>query len=411
MLYNKDLYTKAGLDPEKPPTTLHGVRRPRPQGRQARRRHQRHLLRRQLRRLHRVHPVAVGLGGGRRRDERRRHRRRRSTSKEMAERLRALPQAVRRGRRGARRRRTRPARPGSARCRAARSASRPGRRPGSAIIEEKGVKVGVAPITGLNGGESTFVGGDVDRHRRHQQARPPRPGTSWPGPSATRRRSRSSRRARACRSAPTCAANKYSSADPRIVTHQQPDGARARPRTRRTSTPPSTTRRARGCAACRGALFGDAAARRSTTATPPSPQSLQEVSCGPGPPRRTRRPGHRPAASRRSLMTVLAPPPTDASCRSGAGRDGARAGSWSAPLYAAPDGVHGGLFFVVPLGLVGWMSLHRLAAARRADAQRAGQLRRASPTTSCCASAVWFTAEVHGHHHGRCCSRSRSGWR
>ena len=72
-MYNKALYRQAGLDPEKPPTTLAGVRGPGPCRRQARRRHPRHVLRRQLRRLRRVHLVADRLGRRRAGDEPRRH--------------------------------------------------------------------------------------------------------------------------------------------------------------------------------------------------------------------------------------------------------------------------------------------------------------------------------------------------
>ena len=100
MLYNKDLYTKAGLDPEKPPTTLKEF------AEQARTidklggDSQRHLLRRQLRRLRRVHLLALGLGRRRRRHERRRARTHDRPPGD-GRRLRPLPRALRRGRRRA----------------------------------------------------------------------------------------------------------------------------------------------------------------------------------------------------------------------------------------------------------------------------------------------------------------------
>ncbi len=67
-MYNKALFKEAGLDPEKPPTTLKefadAARAVQALGR---RRRLRHLLRRQLRRLQRVHLVADLVGRGRRR--------------------------------------------------------------------------------------------------------------------------------------------------------------------------------------------------------------------------------------------------------------------------------------------------------------------------------------------------------
>ena len=76
--------------------------------------------------------------------------------------------------------------------------------------------IGVAPIPGPDGGESTFVGGDVIGIGEHHQER--RRGLGLPvlDASATRRRSRSWPRTRACRSAPT-SPNKYSAEDPRMV--------------------------------------------------------------------------------------------------------------------------------------------------------------------------------------------------
>ena len=72
-LYNKALYRQAGLDPEKPPTTLEEFADPGTCRRQARQRHPRHVLRRQLRRLRGVHLVADRLGRRRAGHEPRRH--------------------------------------------------------------------------------------------------------------------------------------------------------------------------------------------------------------------------------------------------------------------------------------------------------------------------------------------------
>ena len=71
---------QAGLDPEKPPTTLQEFADRGARGRQARRRHPRHVLRRQLRRLRGVHLVADRLGRRRAGHEPRRHRSRCSTA-------------------------------------------------------------------------------------------------------------------------------------------------------------------------------------------------------------------------------------------------------------------------------------------------------------------------------------------
>ena len=217
MLYNKDLYTKAGLDPEKPPTTLTEFADARPRRRQARRRHQRHLLRRQLRRLHRVHPVAVGLGRGRRRDERRGHRiddrlaRRWPTSSPLYRKLYDEGVAA-------------PASKDEAgpTWLGALQSGKIGIAPGPSvwlgIIEEKGVKMGVAPITGINGGESTFVGGDsigIGATSKQGRAGLGLPGLDHVGDEAQIEVIAKSK------GVPTrtdLASNKYSSADPRIVT-------------------------------------------------------------------------------------------------------------------------------------------------------------------------------------------------
>ena len=154
-----------------------GVRRGGPRDREARRRRQRHVLRRQLRRLPRVHLVALGLGrGGQVMNPT-------GTSSLIDQRrgqdgLRYLPRSV-----------------------AKDGITAPGTKeetgPTWTGFFPKG-KVGVmpmpastlglmpqghdsasAPIPGLNGGESTFVGGDAHRHLRDQQAR--RRGLGLPG--------------------------------------------------------------------------------------------------------------------------------------------------------------------------------------------------------------------------------------
>ena len=76
LFYNKDLFTKAGLDPNKPPTSLAELRDVRRQDHGARRRRQGLLPARQLRRLQHLHrrPADVGV----RRDDRGRQVRRRA---------------------------------------------------------------------------------------------------------------------------------------------------------------------------------------------------------------------------------------------------------------------------------------------------------------------------------------------
>ena len=63
LFYNKDLFKKAGLDPNKPPTSLAELRDVRRQDHRARRRHQGLLPARQLRRLQHLHrrPADVGV--------------------------------------------------------------------------------------------------------------------------------------------------------------------------------------------------------------------------------------------------------------------------------------------------------------------------------------------------------------
>ncbi|GIE93494.1 carbohydrate ABC transporter permease [Paractinoplanes rishiriensis] len=58
-------------------------------------------------------------------------------------------------------------------------------------------------------------------------------------------------------------------------------------------------------------------------------------------------------------MTLLAPTSPPEAEPIAAGRGGRRRRRWTGALYAAPTAFVVGLFFVVPLGLVAWMSLHR----------------------------------------------------
>ena len=88
LFYNKDLFEKAGLDPNKPPTSLAELRAVCRQDHRARRRHQGLLPARLLRRLQHLHrrPADVGFGrqdrgeGRQRRAARRRRRQARSSS-------------------------------------------------------------------------------------------------------------------------------------------------------------------------------------------------------------------------------------------------------------------------------------------------------------------------------------------
>ena len=202
MLYNKDLFKKAGLDPEKPPTTLQGVRRRRPRGQQAGRRRPRHLLRRQLRRLQRLHlwPSVWAAGGDVMNEDGTE-----STinNQEMADVFAALPQALRRGR-------GRPGVQGRGRPDLARRAAERQDRHRARPVGVARPHRGEVELQARRRADQRPRRRRVDvrrrrrhRHRRHQQARRRRPGTSCPGPSATRPRSRSSPRTRACRSAPT----------------------------------------------------------------------------------------------------------------------------------------------------------------------------------------------------------------
>ena len=131
------------------------------QDQRARRRRPRLLLRRQLRRLPALHDVADDLGLGRHGAQRRRHAVHRQ---QPSRRPRSTGSTSRCPRTGSSTRspRTSRARRGPRRSPAARSGSSPrARRSLGTIKENKNLQVGVAPIPGLDGGESSFVGGDV----------------------------------------------------------------------------------------------------------------------------------------------------------------------------------------------------------------------------------------------------------
>jgi multiple sugar transport system substrate-binding protein len=85
------------------------------------------------------------------------------------------------------------------------------------MIEEKGVKMGVAPITGITGGESTFIGGDaIGIGATSQKA-----AQAWDFLSWTLSETAQVEVIAKNKGVPTrtdLASNKYSSADPRIVT-------------------------------------------------------------------------------------------------------------------------------------------------------------------------------------------------
>ena len=59
------------------------------------------------------------------------------------------------------------------------------------------------------------------------------------------------------------------------------------------------------------------------------------------------------------------------------------------------------VFFLVPLGLVVWMSVNHWPLLGDADAQRPGELHRASPDNQLFVRRGLVHAEVHGDHHGR----------
>jgi multiple sugar transport system substrate-binding protein len=85
------------------------------------------------------------------------------------------------------------------------------------LIEEKGIKMGVAPITGLTGGESTFIGGDS----AGISATSTKAAQAWNFLEWTMSEEAQVEVVAKGKGVPTrtdLAANKYSSADPRIVT-------------------------------------------------------------------------------------------------------------------------------------------------------------------------------------------------
>ncbi len=118
------------------------------------------------------------------------------------------------------------------------------------LIEEKGVKMGVAPIPGPDGGESTFVGGDAIGIG----ATSTKAAQAWDFLAWTMSDEAQIEVVAKNKGVPTrtdLASNKYSSADPRIVLINSLMAKGQTPYAR-TSTRPSTTRRARGCRPCAG---------------------------------------------------------------------------------------------------------------------------------------------------------------
>ena len=121
LFYNKDLFEKAGLDPNKPPTSLAEIRAVRRQDHGARRRHQGLLPARQLRRLQHLHrrPADVGVG----REDRGRQVRRRAARRRRRQAGPAVGPRHGQGRQRARQRtRPRTARPSTCSSAPARSA-------------------------------------------------------------------------------------------------------------------------------------------------------------------------------------------------------------------------------------------------------------------------------------------------
>ena len=398
MLYNKDLYTKAGLDPEKPPTTLKEFADQAARDRQARRRHQRHLLRRQLRRLHTCSPSGPRSGRPAATCINAEGTEATLDSRRDGGGVRALPGALRRGRRGAGVQGRGRARPGSARCRAARSASRPGRRSGSALIEEKGVQDRRRADPRPRRRRVHVRRRRRDRHRRHQQARRRRRGTSWPGPCRDEAQVEVIAKNKGVPTRTDLADNKYSAADPRIVTinnlvakGKTPYAMNFNADLQRPAEPVAGDR-------CRGALFGDAAkvaqraqhrhhrvpASRAESAGRQCPRTAGPTDGGSDDRRGARRP---PACRRRGPRRAG---------RAALLRRADRA-RWSACSSSSRWGWS-----------CGCRCTTGRCSARRRSTRPENYTR--SPTTPLLSRGL-VHAEVHGRSSPSCCSRSPSGWR
>ena len=79
----------------------------------------------------------------------------------------------------------------------------------------KDIDVGVAPIPGPDGGESTFVGGDVIGISARPARTPTRRGTSWPGRCRDEAQVEVLAKNKDVVARTDLADNKYSAADPR----------------------------------------------------------------------------------------------------------------------------------------------------------------------------------------------------
>jgi multiple sugar transport system substrate-binding protein len=141
------------------------------------------------------------------------------------------------------------------------------------LIEEKGVKMGVAPISGIAGGESTFVGGDaIGIGATSEKAT-----QAWDFLSWTTSEEAQVEVIAKNKGVPTridLASNKYSSADPRIVTI---NGLMAKGKTpyARNFNASFNDPQSPWLQTVRGALFGDAA-KALTDGNTAITKSLQE---------------------------------------------------------------------------------------------------------------------------------------
>jgi multiple sugar transport system substrate-binding protein len=141
------------------------------------------------------------------------------------------------------------------------------------LIEEKGVKMGVAPISGIAGGESTFVGGDaIGIGATSEKATQAWDFLSWT--TSEEAQVEVIAKNKGVPSRIDLASNKYSSADPRIVTI---NGLMAKGKTpyARNFNASFNDPQSPWLQTVRGALFGDAA-KALTDGNTAITKSLQE---------------------------------------------------------------------------------------------------------------------------------------